>query len=293
MLSDRNRLVQHQFFQPINIKWTYSTYLYNTVKGVPVPSVHFVTRVRQSVRWGPFIIHEIRACSKSYDLWFYWFSMAMVVRNCHQISRFWFSRLFISWLPILNYNNCRIFCWQSVVNIKLCWRYISTHTRRKEWFWLFKKTQRKISKNTLRRVNLLGLKERWLHIPQEIAFIMVPCKSRFNTSKGQFIWLSRSSKESTATLAYLDRTSGRFLHAQEPPLWQCQLRMWECPGTISYWKGSWAVVNWKRPPFLDSNAFRSGFVSSLEGFRFGSSALSVWTFSYPVCRGPLVMDTMG
>ncbi len=33
------------------------------------------------------------------------------------------------------------------------------HTLRKEPFWLFKKTQRKISKNTLRRANCLALQE--------------------------------------------------------------------------------------------------------------------------------------
>ncbi len=26
--------------------------------------------------------------------------------------------------------------------------------------------------------------------------------------------------------------------------------MWACSGTTSYWKGSWAVINWKCPPFF-------------------------------------------
>ena len=71
----------------------------------------------------------------------------------------------------------------------------NTHTLRKEPFWFFKKTQRKISKNTLRRANCLALQESYL----AIAFStsegqMVVCKRRLSTSKGQFIWLSRRFK---------------------------------------------------------------------------------------------------
>ncbi len=29
--------------------------------------------------------------------------------------------------------------------------------------------------------------------------------------------------------------------------------MWACSGTTSYWKGSWAVINWKCPPFFGIN----------------------------------------
>ncbi len=36
----------------------------------------------------------------------------------------------------------------------------------------------------------------------------------------------------------------------EPPLWQYQLRIWACSGTTSYLKGSWAVIDWKCPPFF-------------------------------------------
>ena len=63
---------------------------------------------------------------------------------------------------------------------------IYAHTVRKEPFWLFKKTQRKISKNTLRRAKFLALSGEPIKWPFK--------KGRFNTSKGQIIWLSKSSK---------------------------------------------------------------------------------------------------
>ncbi len=35
--------------------------------------------------------------------------------------------------------------------------------------------------------------------------------------------------------------------------------MWACSGTTSYWKGSWAVINWKCPPFFDPQVCFWGF----------------------------------
>ncbi len=45
------------------------------------------------------------------------------------------------------------------------------------------------------------------------------------------------------------RTAGRLYKLQLTSV-DSQLRMWTCSGTNSYWKGSWAVFNWKCPPFL-------------------------------------------
>ena len=61
--------------------------------------------------------------------------------------------------------------------------------------------------------------------------------------------------------AYI-RTSGRFYKLKLTsvdsqhftPLLEYQLRMWACSGTTSCLKGSWAVFNWKCPPFLLSRA---------------------------------------
>ncbi len=52
------------------------------------------------------------------------------------------------------------------------------------------------------------------------------------------------------TLHSQNSVYGSPIYIKELLLWQYQLRMWACFGTTSYWKGSWAVVNWKCPAFL-------------------------------------------
>ena len=77
----------------------------------------------------------------------------------------------------------------------------SALTMRKEPFWLFEKTQRKISKNTLRRANCGTSPSPHSIINWFIFIFLCPLHAiafkglkRFGTSKGQFFWLSSRFK---------------------------------------------------------------------------------------------------